>query len=270
LLALTIAAVALYGFWPGGVARLGALLCSAERRPRRCFIGLAAAAVLAYVPTAILFTPWRWNDHGPLALQFCRPLLYAVYYFVGLAIGAYGIERGLLSPRGMLARDWRLWLALTASSLVTWMGLTALTMGGNGASPASLLQVAADISFAVAGAASLFLVMAATLRLGAGHWPVLDSLAKNAMGIYLLHYAPVVWLQYELLQPALPAFAKASIVFVAASLASWAATAMLRAIPPGRWLIGEEPRQSPNAVHATGSVARGGRLRPDPTPGEHL
>ena len=255
LLALTALAAALRRVWPDGIARLGGFLASAG--PRRCFLVLAAAAALAYVPLAVAFTPWRWADQGPLALQFCRPLLYAVYYCAGLAVGANGLERGPLASRGPLPRDWRLWLAATATALIAWMGLTALAMKDGDSAPV-LLQIAADASFAAAGAASLFFVMAASLRFGATRWPVLDSLAKNAMGIYLLHYAPVVWLQYALLPADLPAFGKASIVFVVALLASWAATAALRAVPYACRLIGEEPRPLRPRAAVRDSIAHRG------------
>ena len=254
VLALTILAAVLRRFWPEGVARLGRFLAAAE--PRRCFLALAAAAALAYVPLALAFTPWRWAEQGPLAVQFSRPLLYTVYYCAGLAIGAQGLERGPLASRGALPRDWRLWLGLTAGALIAWMGLTALAMKDGDHAPA-LLQVAADASFAAAGAGSVFLVMAASLRFGGARWPVLDSLAKNAMGIYLLHYAPVVWLQYALLPANLPAFAKASIVFVVALLASWAATALLRAVPYACRLIGEEPRPLKRAGARDSVAGRG-------------
>ena len=41
-----------------------------------------------------------------------------------------------------------------------------------------------------------------------------DSLHDNAYGIYLNHYAFVIWLQYAWLTTALPAFAKGSLVFL--------------------------------------------------------
>jgi surface polysaccharide O-acyltransferase-like enzyme len=211
-------------------------------KPRHCFLGLAAVLALAYVPMAILFTPWRWANAGPLAFQFSRPLLYAVYYLFGLAMGAHGLERGLLALKGPLRRSWRRWLALAACSLFAWTGLTALTMK-DGASAPLLLQLAADTSFAIASAASLFFVMAACLRFGTARSRLLDSLARNAMGVYLVHYAPVVWFQYLLLGAALPAVAKATIVCVLGLLVSWAAAAFLRAIPFGYRLVGEESRR---------------------------
>jgi hypothetical protein len=57
----------------------------------------------------------------------------------------------------------------------------------------------------------------------------------------LLHYVFVVWLQYALLGVALFAVAKGTLVFAAALLLAWAATAALRVIPFGSLLIGENP-----------------------------
>ena len=243
LLVFTIAAAVLRRLWPRAVERLGGLFSLAESSPGRCFVGLAALSALAYVPLALVFTPWRWVDHGPLALQYCRPLLYALFYFAGLTTGAYGLGRGLLAPQGALARGWRRWLALATSFLFAWMGLTALTMRDDGSSGPLFLQIAADTSFALTASASLFLVVAASLRFGTNRSSLLNALARNAMGVYLLHCAPVVWLQYALLPSALPAIFKAAIVFAGALLASWAATTILRLAPYGCRLIGEEPRR---------------------------
>ena len=83
---------------------------------------------IAYVPLALAFTPWAWSNSGLFAVQFCRPLIYAVYFFAGVGIGAAGIERGLLAVGGMLAQRWTYALAAALISLFLWMGLTALTM----------------------------------------------------------------------------------------------------------------------------------------------
>jgi len=61
--------------------------------------------------------------------------------------------------------------------------------------------------------------------------PVLTSLSRNAYGIYLVHYAFVMWLQYALLTAAIPATAKAALVLSGALAASWTAAAALRRIP---------------------------------------
>lgn len=242
LMALTVPAVAMHRFAPHWIALLGRLASQGATRPGRYFIGLASAAAIAYVPLALAFTPWTWAERGPLAFQLSRPLLYAVYYFAGLGVGAYGLDSGLLATEGMLARRWAVWLAGALAAFMLWMGLTALTMADAPVAPPIVLQLGSDVSFALAGASGFFFVMAACLRFGAVRSRTLDSLSNNAFGIYLLHYAPVVWLQYGLLGVALFAFAKAMIVFVGALLLAWVATAALRSAPFGSRLIGEEPR----------------------------
>ena len=61
-------------------------------------------------------------------------------------------------------------------------------------------------------------------------WP-LDAMQKQAYGIYLLHFIPLIWLQYLIADPPLPAFVKFMIVFAITLSTSWLATAALRKIP---------------------------------------
>jgi peptidoglycan/LPS O-acetylase OafA/YrhL len=55
----------------------------------------------------------------------------------------------------------------------------------------------------------------------------LDSLSAHAYNIYLIHYVPVVWLQYVLLGGSLDALEKGATVFVLALALSWALSAGL-------------------------------------------
>lgn len=64
------------------------------------------------------------------------------------------------------------------------------------------------------------------------HDRALDSLSANAYGIYLVHYVIVVWLQYALLDVALPAVAKGVIVLGLALPASWSVSVGLRTLFP--------------------------------------
>ena len=52
-----------------------------------------------------------------------------------------------------------------------------------------------------------------------------------AYGIYLLHFIPLIWLQYVVYDPAFPAFVKFAIVFAGTLSISWALTVLLRKIP---------------------------------------
>jgi hypothetical protein len=240
LLAFTVLGAVLCHVFPGSVVFLGRLSNSTSRRPWRSFLFFAVACMLAYVPLALAFTPWRWADQGPFALQFSRPLLYALFYLLGVAIGAHGLDRGLLCEDGALATHWRALCLMAFASLLFWMGLTGWSLTYAPAPAPFILQLVADAGFAVACAASVMFVMGVSLKFGAFRSAILDNLSKNAMGIYLLHYLPVVWLQYALKDTDAPAVAKVVIVFGGALLVSWLATEFLRVIPFGARLIGEE------------------------------
>jgi hypothetical protein len=248
LLVLNIAAAGLYWLAPQSGAFLGRLSSSAGAHPIRYFVGLVTLSALAYVPLAIAFTPWEWFQLGPFAFQPSRPLHYAVYFFAGIGIGAYGLERGLLGSDGMLARRWAWWLAAALVSFVLWIIPTALiaeqagiaTIEPEGASPSLGLQLAASLGFILCCASNCFFFAAVFLRFATKCVPAFDSLSANAYGMYLVHYVFVVWLQYAMLGLALFAIAKAAIVFTGTLILSWATTAALRRVPLGALLMGAD------------------------------
>jgi hypothetical protein len=105
--------------------------------------------------------------------------------------------------------------------------------------------------------------MAACLRFGAVRSRLFDGLSKNAFGIYLLHYAPLVWLQYALLDVPLSAIAKAMIVFGGTLLLAFAATAAIRFGRFGSRLIGEAPRALASAPSPRGILPRESQYESD-------
>ena len=254
LLVLTVVAALLHRYAPRWVQTLGVWSSSTAARPARYFIGLATVSALAYVPMALILTPWTWSEHGPFALQFSRPLHYVVYYLAGLGVGAYGIERGLLAADGMLARRWAVWLASALGSLFLWMGLTGLAMRFATGAPL-VLQVGVGISFALACASGCFFMLAVCLRFGAKRSRIFGSLARDAFGMYLFHYMFVVWLQYALLGMAWFAIAKAVVVFGGTAVLSWMTTEAMRFVPFGSQLIGTERKIAVNVQPSGGNAA---------------
>lgn len=235
LLILNVIAAVAHSITPDALRTLGRWSIAAGTRVGPYFGALVAASALAYVPLAVAYTPWTWSDTGPFAVQLCRPLHYAVYFFAGVGIGAGGINRGLLAVDGALARRWALWLSAALGSLMLWMGLTSLTMNG-GASLA--ITIAADLSYALACAASCFFLIAASLHFGAKDSRILGTLAASAYALYLLHYVFVVWLQYALLETPLPALIKWTIVFGLTLLLTWITATTVQRVPLGARLIG--------------------------------
>lgn len=223
----------------------------ARQRPTVFLGGLLLASALAYVPLALFFGPASWYQAGPFAVQLCRPLHYLFYFFAGAAIGACGIERGLFAPGGPLARHWVRWLAAVVVSFLAWGGLMAVAMPDPwtdvNAGPLAL-RAAAALAYVLACFSSCFFVFAVALRFGGVRTRLLDSLKANAFGMYLVHYLFVVWLQFALVDAALPALVKAAIVFSATLALSWSATAALRRVPAVANIIGAyhpAPRPTP-------------------------
>ena len=239
LLALDVLAAAVYRAAPGLVDAIGRLSLASFARPGLFFWGLVIASIIVYVPAVLYFDASRWFTVGPLAVQASRILLYVVYFLAGVGIGAVPFDRGLLAAGGGLALRWPVWLAAT---IAAYGGLLALIYVKHSVLPDPnqlplWWETAYALAFASYSAAQTLNILALFLRFDNDGSSVLDPLRDSAYGIYLIHYVPVLWLQYlvygysfsAVMQ--LSAVIKAIIVFVLTLALSWAATVALRKIP---------------------------------------
>jgi glucans biosynthesis protein C len=226
LLVLNTLAAALHALAPRRVQALARLAGTFSDRPLALCITLTALSILAYVPLAMVFTPWDWTSFGPFSIQLSRPLHYVIYFSAAFAIGSHGIDHGVLRADGPLARHWLAWLAAAVASFAVWGGLTSLTLPDWNASPL-MYRLAAAFAFPAGCSAGALSLLAICLRLMRTRYRVLDSLSAHAYSIYLLHYVFVVWLQYALLGVGLDAIGKAALVLVSALALSWAVSAGL-------------------------------------------
>jgi peptidoglycan/LPS O-acetylase OafA/YrhL len=224
LLAFNLVAVALHAVTRRWHDRMPAL--SLRARPAAAFGVLLAASALTYVPLALVWGPLHWTSIGPFSFQTSRILHYAVYFAAGIAIGAAGIDRGLIAPGGRLAARWLAWALLAAAAFGAELVFGGLDLAAHGTGP---WHVASTAGYVVACAALCFAFLAGFLRVP---WPrgLLDSLRANAYAMYVIHYAIVSWMLYALLGVALPGAAKAGVAFAAALAASWLVAAGLRGI----------------------------------------
>src|SRR5262245_13933737 len=126
LLILNIIAAALHKIYPSWGEHLGRLAATTRTDPLRFILVLTAASALAYVPMALIYSPWAWFQWSAFAFQWSRPLHYTVYFFAGAAVGAYGLERGLLATDGVLARRWPIAVIAAIIGLALWMTPTAI------------------------------------------------------------------------------------------------------------------------------------------------
>ncbi len=220
LLVMNLMAVVLHRFMPGLRDGLIGAAGRLAEKPVRFVAVLLAVAAVAYIPLALVFSPWTWTNSGPVAFETTRILLYLVFFFAGYAIGANGLGRGLLACDGPLARNWAAFLGAAVAGFGFWAGTSSLTLGDWSGVSLPIRFVAA-VSLVVACVTGVLFPLAAALRFGRKRRRAYNSLSANAYGMYLLHYVFVVWMQFALLDAALPAIAKAAIVFGVTLLLSW-------------------------------------------------
>ena len=239
LLALDMLAAVVYLVAPGSVEAIGHVATAKLENPAYAFCMFLAASLVVYMPLDHHFGIAQWFTLGPLAVQSDRILLYLLYFFVGVGIGAVHADSSLLSPGGELARRWPLWLAAT---IVTYAGLIGLIyykrefLPDPNNPPQGWDNVHAFF-FASFSAAQTINLLALFLKFENSGSSILDRLRESSFGIFLIHYVPVLWLQYALFGITLApnsqatAILKALIVFVLALASSWLATLALRRIP---------------------------------------
>lgn len=232
LLAFSALAAWSYRLAPKWGDHLAAKLGPLGERPWAFFALWVGASTLVYLPIAALIQPIHWTEFGPFSVQTSRILHYALYFVFGIALGAYGVDKGLFAPRGRLARRWMVWQGVAAICLVvmlvcviSWM----IQMGKGEVHPA--LPVASSFTFSLSCAASSLMLLSFFVRFG--HWSggLWRSLGRNSYGIYLVHYVFVTWLQLAVLNLDVPAVVKAITVFTAATGLSWITSISLRRIP---------------------------------------
>jgi hypothetical protein len=232
LLAFDGIAAGLFLLLPNWGEIVGRVSSGADRRPILFFMLLLLFSGMVYIPLAVIFNPFRWSAWGPFTFQTSRALNYFLYFSLGIGVGAFGLQRGLLATDGKLARRWWLWClaALVAFAVASGVGLAAMTahLGSRG------WKIAGDSGFVLSCAASSFAFLALFVRFANKRHRIFDSLNANAYGIYLVHYAFVSWIQLAVLKLQWPALAKGSLVFFGSVFLSWGTAALLRRIPLGK------------------------------------
>ena len=239
LLALDVIAAIVYLTAPALVEAIGRLSLAGYSRAGLFFSALLIASIVLYLPSVLYFGASRWFTVGPLAIQASRILLYVLYFFAGIGIGAVPFDKGVLAADGGLARRWPLWLAAT---VVSYGAILALIYVKHSVLPDVNHQplwweIAYALAFASYSAAQTLNILALFLRFSNDGSSIFDPLRDSAYGIYLVHYVAVLWLQYFLYDysfaPVMQfsAIIKAIIVFILTLALSWAVTSALRRLP---------------------------------------
>jgi hypothetical protein len=235
LLALDAIAALLWAAAPRVIEALGQLIYAVRDRPMTAFVAFLVFTIIIYLPMRLIFgdSSWLLPGHYPLPIQTSRILLYAGYFFSGAGVGAVSLRTGVLAENGALARRWMVWLGFALASYGAILLLVYTHHSGlvDFDSPPLWWHTAYALAFAAFSAAMTFTVPAVFLRFERSSFWLLDAMRPSAYGIYLLHFVPLIWLQYAVYDPAFPAFVKFAIVFTGTLSMSWALTVLLRKIP---------------------------------------
>jgi hypothetical protein len=233
LLTFDLTASLLYRLSPNLLDPINRLSLRGFDKPVEFFLIMLAVTMILYVPSRLYFGVNHWFEFGPFSVQASRILLYASYFFIGAGIGAANFERGLLGASGQLAKSGWGWIVAT---LIPYCLLWVLIyikreiLGNPGVLP-HWYEFFYGVFFTAFSAAILFAILAYFLRFKQSGWSVLDPMQKDAYGIFLVHYAFALWIQYWLFDFDLPAIIKVLIGFAFTLATGWALTRALRQIP---------------------------------------
>ena len=196
-------------------------------RPVLLATALFALSVAAYVPMTKAVDVSRWAGIGSFRIQISRTFLYLVYFIAGVAMGGRGIERGAFRVEGPLAKYWWVWglLALVAVFAIAFPFMTGREL------PLETYVVLAETMLIAVALISVF------VRFARKSVPVLGSLSSNSYGIYIVHYAVIIWLQYAILRIELNAWHKVAIVFIGGVAICWSLVAGVKRIPAIRKIV---------------------------------
>ena len=140
---------------------------------------------------------------------------YAGYFFLGVGIGAIDLKGGLLAQNGEMAARWKIWLAFAVLfyGAILFLVYAHHNWVADFNSPPWSWRVAYGLAFALFSAAMTTAEISTFVRFAKSPLTFLDALRPSAYGIFLVHYIFIIYLQYAVYEPALPALVKFAIVF---------------------------------------------------------
>jgi hypothetical protein len=233
LLSFDLTASLLYRISPNLLDPINRLSVESFEKPLTLFLFLVAVTMVLYVPSRLYFGVNYWFEFGPFSVQASRVLLYAAYFFIGASVGAANFEHGLLGANGRLAKSGAGWAIATFIPYCLLWGLIIIKREilGNRDPQPLWYEASYAVVLVIFSAAMLFTILAYFLRFKRSGWSVLDPMQKDAYGMFLVHYAFALWIQYWLYNVDLPAIIKVLIGLAFTLATSWALTAALRKIP---------------------------------------
>jgi len=218
-------------------AKATAVLGRLSDSPVLSFIALTVLAAIAYLPLLVKYGFGAWTNFitSPFSFQISRIGLYALWFLVGCFLGNAGLEQGLFARGGRLALQWPAWVLFCAAAynalcfVPRLAALQTLAPQSRGAIEAVL--------WVISNVASTFAFVALFRGAISKRRAWMDSLARSAYVMYLVHYVFVTWTQWALLRAQLPAGIKFVLVFLVVTTLSWLTAQVALRIPGVRSIV---------------------------------
>jgi glucan biosynthesis protein C len=195
-------------------------LAKLRQQPTAFVIFLVTIA--SFLPLSLVGSHYWWISLGPFDVQPIRLGLYLAYFLLGMALGAGQQWQKIGWPK-----HWGAWFVWGIFSFFVYMGV----LGDTFQLPTFVSQVMLGVAFATSCAGASLGFLGAFRRLVRRPRPIFDNLGANSYGIYLIHYAFVLWIQFVLLSASWPAWIKFSVVFIGSLALSWGTSQLIRQIP---------------------------------------
>ncbi len=219
--------------------RIRHLLAAALERPRICR-SVGDEGFPDTVPRILLrlcsdARPLRLRDlDPPLSLPHCGFSWQgfsseSTWFIAGIRIGSSRIKDGILAENGLLARHWPWWIsacAIAYNLLVFVPGIVKNLRASRQAHDLTYVTL-----WVLSCCASCFGLLALFRGAMTKRRAWMDSMARSAYLMYIVHYVYVTWAQYFLLGMAAPAGIKFCVTFGLAVGASWLSASLLRRVP---------------------------------------
>jgi len=235
LLVFGAASAIVWAAAPQAIDALGRRVDALRDRPMTAFGVFLIFTIIVYLPPHLIFgdSSWLTPRRFPFPIQTSRILLYAGYFLVGVGIGAADLRSGLFAQNSELAARWKIWLAFAAAfyGAILFLVYAHHNWVANFNAPPLSWRTGYGLAFALFSGAMAFAEPAFFLRFAGYPMRLLDAIRPSAYGIFLVHYIFIIYLQYAVYEPALPAFVKFAIVFAGTLSLSWVTTVALRKIP---------------------------------------
>jgi len=197
------------------------------RRPR---VGLVIllAGIVSLMGLSLIVPSSYWLSLGPFDSQPARLGLYLAFFLLGSTLGTGQQWRQPSWPK-----YWGAWLVLSIVAFFIYL----MTFDSSAVPSNWVAQGLHGVGFVGSCIGASFGLLGAFRQFVHRPRRMLDSLAANSFGIYIIHYGLVHWFQFTLLSAAWPASIKFGVTFIGTLALSWGTSILVRQIPVVRRIL---------------------------------